>query len=225
MRFKNLIAGTAGLILLGGALAACSNSAGSDSSVSPSPTSSGIPSFNLDSVKQTPAKSVYNKWAWFPNTYWIVPEEGIFSVAHNPKNPSQFRVVRGQTVFHITDYFNGYFTGSVVVKLTGAQAPACQYVLGQVTPQGSVYMTMFDSTDGTVVNEPTGNMVQEHGAWTMVNTMTGPVQNGGTLSHWAYMVQSKPGEASYNALPFSGQPIPEFMSSCPAGPKISGTTS
>lgn len=165
----------------------------------------------------------YKKWAWFENTYWIVPPEGIYSVFHDQAS-NAFVVDRGQTVFHITDYFNGYFTGAVVVKLTGQQIVNCQFVLGQVTPEGRVFMTMYDSdpnsaTVGQVVNYPLGQMVKRGKQWTMVNTMTSNGQ-GGTLSHWAYMVQSKPGSASFKDLPFAHVPIPQFMSSCPAGPQI-----
>lgn len=162
--------------------------------------------------------AAYNKWKWFKDTYWIVPKNGIYSVLH-AQEPNQFVVTRGQTVFHITDYFNGYFTGSVVVKLTRALVPSCQYVLGQVTPQGRVFMTMYDAETGATVNDPVGTMVLKNGSWTMVNTMTSAV-SGGTLSHWAYMVQSRPGDPTYDRLPFAHQSIPEFMSSCPPGPMI-----
>lgn len=165
--------------------------------------------------------SYYNDWSWFKNTYWIVPEEGIYSVAHNPSNPSAFNVIRGQTVFHLTDYFNGYFTGSVVVKLSQALVPSCQYILGQVTPQGAVYMTMFNAEDGSITNQPIGNMVMEDGEWTMVNTMTGPAGNGGSVSHWAYMVLSEPGDPTFTNLPFAEQSIPDFLSACPPGPTFS----
>lgn len=80
----------------------------------------------------------YSKWSWFTNTYWIVPQNGIYSVLHTT-DPSRFTITRGQTVFHITDYFNGYFLGSVVVKLTRAGATTCHTMLGQVTPSGKVY--------------------------------------------------------------------------------------
>lgn len=160
----------------------------------------------------------YDRWKWFKDTYWIVPENGIYSILHI-QDKNKFVVVRGQTVFHITDYFNGYWTGSVVVELSRNLVPSCQYVLGQVTPQGEVYMTMYDTTDGSVVNYPVGTMVKKAGEWTMVNEMTNVV-NGGTLSHWAYMVQSKPGDRTWRNLPFAEKSIPKFMSSCPKGPKI-----
>lgn len=159
----------------------------------------------------------YKKWAWFEDSYWIVPPEGIYSVFH-VQSENKFVVDRGQTVFHITDYFNGYFTGTVVVKLTVNQIASCQYVLGQVTPEGRVFMTMYNAEQGspdlgTVVNYPVGQMVKRGRNWTMVNQMTSQAQ-GGTLSHWAYMVQSKPGSASFHKLPFANVSIPEFMQGC-----------
>jgi hypothetical protein len=167
---------------------------------------------------RTEPQETYDKWAWFEDTYWIVPEEGIYSIYH-PLGTTEFIVTQGQTVFHITDYFNGYFTGAVVVKLTSALVPNCQYMLGQVSPKGQVYMTMYDAETGAVTNTPLGTMVKKNGKWTMVNEMTGPAGSG-TLSHWAYMVQSKPGDATFDSLPFAEESIPAFLSGCPAGPTI-----
>lgn len=196
--------------------AGCSSNSGTASS-------SGSPSFDASNAQPGGAPAIdYNRWSWFKDTYWIVPPDGIYSVAHSGTKPGQFRVARGQTVFHITDYFNGYFTGAVVVKLTGAQVPNCQYVLGQATPAGQVLMTMYNASTGEVVNEPIGTMTEVDGQWTMVNTMSAPTTGGGTLSHWAYMIQSEDGDPSFQKLPFADQPIPEFMSACPPGPPIEG---
>ncbi len=163
----------------------------------------------------------YNQWSWFKGTYWIVPPNGIYSVYHIA-NDNSFVTSRGQTVFAITDYYNGYFTGAVVVKITEAEATSCQFVLGQVTPEGQVFMTMYNAKTGAVNNYPIGTMVLENGQWTMVNEMTSPAQ-GGTISHWAYMIQSKPGDGFYEHLPFVNQSIPEFLASCPPGPLLTRT--
>ncbi len=167
-----------------------------------------------------PGDGRYSRWAWFEDTYWIVPEAGLPSVMHT-EQPNEFFVTRGQTVFHIKDYFNGYWTGAVVVKLTREKVLNCQWVLGQVTPRGDVYMTMYDPETGKVVNNPVGRMEKQRGKWTMVNQMTAPGDGGtSTLSHWAYMVQSAKGQATYDSLPFVDESIPEFMSSCPAAPPL-----
>lgn len=165
-------------------------------------------------------KVEYDRWKWFKDTYWIVPNNGIYSILHI-QDKNKFVVIRGQTVFHITDYFNGYWTGAVVVKLSRQLVPSCQYVLGQVTPEGEVSMTMYDTGDGSVVNYPVGTMVKKDGEWTMVNEMTNVV-DGGTLSHWAYMVQSQKGDRTWKDLPFAHESIPQFMSGCPKGPMIHG---
>lgn len=106
-----------------------------------------------------------------------------------------------------------------MVKITPAAVPSCQFVLGQVTPEGRVYMTMYDTDSGQVRNNPVGIMVKKAGKWTMVNQMTSPTV-GGTLSHWAYMVQSTPKDPSWKSLPFVNQSIPDFLSACPPGPMI-----
>lgn len=164
------------------------------------------------------AVRTYDTWEWFEDTYWIVPKKGIYSVMHI-EDGNRFVVTRGQTVFHITDYFNGYWTGVVTVKVTRAQVPSCQYVLGQITPEGEVHMTMFDVETGEVINTPMGTMVRKRGEWTMVNQMTGPMA-AGTLSHWAYMVQSEKGDRTWKRLPFARQSLPKFISACPKGPML-----
>lgn len=65
-------------------------------------------------------------------------------------------------------------------------------------------------------------MVEVADQWTMVNMMTGPAGKGGTLSHWAYMVQSREGDASFERLPFAEQSVTEFLAACPPGPPIKG---
>jgi hypothetical protein len=86
---------------------------------------------------------------------------------------------------------------------------------------GQPPVTMYNAETGTVVNYPQGQMVKRAGKWTMVNQMTSLAEGSGdTLSHWAYMVQSQPGSLSYQNLPFANESIPDFMSSCPAGPQI-----
>lgn len=161
---------------------------------------------------------IYSRWAWLKDTYWIVPEDGIYSIYHT--GADQFDVASGQTVFHITDYYNGYWTGVVKVAITALGIPSCQYVMGQVTPEGRVHMTMYHTDSGDVVNYPIGTMVYKEDQWTMVNEMTSVTQSGGTLSHWAYMVQSDESAPTWNDLPFVHESVPAFMSTCPAGPMI-----
>lgn len=92
----------------------------------------------------------------------------------------KFSVIRGQAVFHITDYFNGYRTGAVVVKVTEAQVPSCRSVLGQVTPEVVVCMTMCDAETTHVRSNPVGRIVKVKGTRRMVNRMISPALS------WSY---------------------------------------
>ena len=42
------------------------------------------------------------------------------------------------------------------MKLTSLQVPTCNFVLGQITPLGSVHMTMYDTETGEVRNYSIG---------------------------------------------------------------------
>lgn len=184
-----------------------------------------VPSISVvacHAVAETSASSNYNDWSWFKDTYWVVPSQGIFAISHSSSNPSSFNVIRDQTVFHLTDYFNGYFTGIVAAKLSPAESvPGCQYVLGEVTPQGVVALTMYDVNTGSIINQPNGNMVMVNNKWNMVNTMTAPASSGGSVSHWAYMVLTKPGDPDWENLPYANESVPAFLANCPPGPTFS----
>jgi hypothetical protein len=66
-------------------------------------------------------------------------------------------------------------------------------------------------------NSPTtglGRIVKKGGQWTMENQMStglGAVQIG----HWAYMVQTKPGQPSWNSLPGVNVSVEQFLAQCP----------
>jgi hypothetical protein len=218
-RSRTAIVGAA--IMCSAALLGCSQDTDSAPTTTVEATASS--STTTTTVPDGTPVSTYDDWAWFKDTYWIVPEEGIYSVMHSPSDPGTFTVVRGQTVFHLTDYFNGFFSGSVVAALTEELSTSCQYVLGEVTPEGAVYLTMFDAEDGTITNQPVGEMVEVDGEWTMVNTMTGPAPQGSSVSHWAYMVLAEPGDPTFEELPFAEESIPDFTADCPPGPAIDRT--
>lgn len=59
--------------------------------------------------------------------------------------------------------------------------------------------------------------------WTMLNQTTAP-----NFAHWAYMIQSQPGDSNWNALPGVGTSVPLFLAQCPGnGPQpitIPGST-
>lgn len=52
-------------------------------------------------------------WDWLAGTYWYVPTENLLAFITRPA-AQQAVPVADQTVFHITDYRNGYFRGDTV---------------------------------------------------------------------------------------------------------------
>lgn len=158
-------------------------------------------------------------WSWLANTYWYVPSSNVPAVVLDTTNPTSPAVLplADQTVFHITGFRDGYFWGVTVAQL-GASAPSSSSMVGSVTPEGRVLLLFspVGSSSGATMTEGIGRMVQEYGQWTMENQMfTSPGdQSSGEsldLGHWAYMVQTRPGLASWDSLPFVGVSVPQFL--------------
>lgn len=146
------------------------------------------------------------RWAWMTNTYWYVPKPNLPATIFSPQSGAIVPVL-DQTVFHISGYRNGYFWGETVTQLSQS-TPTSSALVGSVTPQGRVLLT-FTSSSNTI--EGYGTMVRKKGQWTMENQMF-TVTSSGQVGHWAYMVQTRPGMASWNSLPLVGVSVPTFMS-------------
>lgn len=162
------------------------------------------------------------KWSWLSNTYWYVPAKNLTSYNYSPKtNTLGFQT--DQTLFHIVGYGNGYFWGSLVAQL-GSNSPSCQSIVGSVTPEGAVYLTL-NVLPFSPNNSPTiglGRMVKKAGQWTMENQMSSGL-SAEQIGHWAYMVRTKPGQVSWNQLPGVNLSVQQFMALCPDNtPIVSG---
>lgn len=128
------------------------------------------------------------KWCFLEDTYWIVPTTNLPSVIFEPDTQSLI------PVYHITGYREGYFWGKNVTQL-GSANPRCSSLIGSVTPDGKVLLNFV--VDGSeTLQQGYGAMVKQGGQWTMLN-QTGSV----SFSYWAYMVQSKPGDETWESLP------------------------
>ena len=152
-------------------------------------------------------------WAWLNGTTWIVPPNGLPAYVYSP-GQNRLVPVQDQTVYTITGYRNGYFWGRTATKL-GDNAISCKALVGSVTPEGSIYLTFTDQpfTDTSTTTVGLGSMVSKGYQWTMANQMsTG--SSAAQVGHWAYMVQSKPGSASWYSLPGVNMSVPEFMQPC-----------
>lgn len=161
-------------------------------------------------------------WNWLNGTTWIVPPTGLAAYVYSPAQ-NQLVPVQDQTVYTITGYRDGYFWGRTATKL-GNGPVTCKALVGSMTPEGSIYLTFTDqpATDGATTTIGIGNMVRKGYQWTMANQMsTG--SSSAQVGHWAYMVQSRPGSASWYSLPGVGVSVPDFMQPClTAAPNLPG---
>lgn len=152
-------------------------------------------------------------WNWLDGTTWIVPPTGLPAYVYSPAQ-NQLVPVQDQTVYTITGYRNGYFWGRTATKL-GDGAVTCKALVGSVTPDGKIYLTFTDYpyTQGSGTTIGVGTMVRKGYQWTMANQMsTG--SSAAQVGHWAYMIQSQPGSASWYSLPGVNMSVPEFMQPC-----------
>ncbi len=152
------------------------------------------------------------RWSWLANTYWYVPANNLAAVLYDSE-AGVVSPVQDQTVFYIAGYRAGYFWGESVTQLDHS-SPTTASVLASVTPQGRVLLTFTrtSSNSSPSITEGFGVMTREYRQWTMENQMfTSPIETL-QIGHWAYMVQTRPGIASWNSLPLVDQSVPQFLS-------------
>lgn len=152
-------------------------------------------------------------WRWLNGTTWYVPTNGLPAYVYAP-GQNQLIAVQDQTVYTITGYRNGYFWGRTSTKL-GDNAISCKSLVGSVTPEGNIYLTFTDFPygEGSTTTIGLGNMVIKGAQWTMANQMsTG--SSAAQVGHWAYMVQTRPNQASWHSLPGVNMSVPDFMEPC-----------
>lgn len=162
-------------------------------------------------------KAGVRRWGWLKDTYWYVPTSGLPAYVFSARNSEPQRTL-DQTVYHITDYRNGYFWGDTVVQL-GTSDPTCLTLAGSVTPEGEIHLT-FIPEDPNLTEAPTtgvGVMRKKKGEWTMENQMSSGPGSRLQVLHWAYMYQSRPQDSSWESLPGVDMSVEEFMAQCPAG--------
>ncbi|MEZ4453927.1 MAG: hypothetical protein R3B09_31005 [Nannocystaceae bacterium] len=166
-------------------------------------------------------------WRWLAGTYWYVPTPDLPALRLAPDGETlSWRV--DQTVWHLTGYENGYFWGSTAVvmgdpddeepgpiaqAIAARRGPQIGYrnLLGTVTPSGRVQIT-FTPT-GRAPIEPTvgiGQMVQRAEVWAFEMQMS-MEQLRSRLLHWATMIQTRPGEPSWDRLPGIDLSVPTML--------------
>lgn len=160
------------------------------------------------------AADTSKKWSWLANTYWYVPTKNLMAYSYSPgTNTIAFQM--DQTMFHIVGYANGYFWGNLVAQIS-SNSPSCQSIVGSVTPEGTVYLTLnvLPYSPGNSATIGLGQMIKKSGQWTMENQMSSGLSVA-QIGHWAYMVRTKPGQPSWKLLPGVNLSVPEFLAQCP----------
>ncbi len=156
--------------------------------------------------------STARRWSWLANTYWYVPTSNLCAVLFNSATGS-VQPVSDQTVFHITNYGDGYFWGESVTQL-GSSSASTASMLGSVTPEGKVLLTFTTTSTNSspFITEGYGTMIRKYGQWTMENQMFTSPSDTLQIGHWAYMLQTHPGMASWYSLPGADVSVPAFLS-------------
>ena len=128
-----------------------------------------------------------------------------------------------QTVWHVTGYREGYFWGVSVTLLWNAgeelptHGPASQpkrfSMLGSITPEGRVHLTFVSNQSGSATIG-IGRAVPHQKGWSLEMQMSSGDQK--ETAHWAYMLQTRPGEPSWDSLPGVGLSVPQMLEGCEA---------
>ena len=158
-------------------------------------------------------------WNWLEDTYWCVPPVSLPALRFDQGDNALTWLV-DQTVWHITGYRDGYFWGvnAALLREAGEEAPERGpgsqprgfTMLGSVTPEGSVHLTFMPSSGGS----PTIGLGRiapfEAGQSFEMQMSTGAGSK--TTAHWAYMVQVRPGDPSWDSLPgFDGWSVDKML--------------
>lgn len=158
-------------------------------------------------------------WTWVENTYWYVLPPDLPALQLDPDENALSWLV-DQTVWHITGYKNGYLWGvtAAVMREPGQEMPSrgpgsrpSQLTLmGTVTPSGQVQLTFVPGRGSSSATIGFGQMVQRRGEWVFEMQMSTD-RRGARVLHWANMVQTRPGEASWDRLPGVERSVPEML--------------
>ncbi len=161
------------------------------------------------------------QWQWLQDTYWYVDSTDLLALQLDPAS-NQLQWMTDQTVWHISGVKDGYFWGVTAAMMYpaaesqpghGPQAHIMQMtMLGTVFPDGQVQIT-FQASGRRSDSAPTigyGRILPFAGGHTFEMQMSTAAQSN-RLLHWANMMQTKPGEASYKKLPGLSYSVPQML--------------
>ena len=158
-------------------------------------------------------------WEFLTNTYWYVTPPDLPSLRFRPdKNILCWQ--GDQTVWHITQYLNGYFWGVASVATLdpeegdgkSAAHPEHFSLIGTVTGLGTVQITFILESKNSVMDTiGIGKLIKIGAQWSFQMQMSTRSQ-GKQLLHWANMMPTNKDDASWGKLPGIDASVPEMLS-------------
>jgi hypothetical protein len=146
----------------------------------------------------------------FKNSTWVVPPQTLLAYLYDNANTTP---VSDQTVWVISSYNQGYFTGQSYTAIDNSILSQ-KYLIGSVTSEGKVLITFYSgSSTNTSLISGIGNLnVKSSGQCTFIMQMNSGQNGVSGLTHWSYMIPVNPGDVFYNNLPGTNMSVPQFLS-------------
>jgi hypothetical protein len=155
-----------------------------------------------------PLPSLQPSWDWLADTYWYVPQSDLPAYLYDLQAKTS-TTVPDQTVFHIAESKGGYFRGTAVVQIGVSRTTFT--MLGVVSPDASVLLNFLPTEAGGVATTGTGRFTLARREITMLNQMSSSPNERLRVLHWAYMMRTRPGDATWNNLPGVNMSVPQFL--------------
>jgi hypothetical protein len=162
-------------------------------------------------------------WSWLADTYWYVRPADLPALQYDADG-NTLTWLLDQTVWHLTGCRSNYIWG-VTAALTRAAGedpprlgpgsrPVPMAMFGTITPEGRVHLTFVPDLPGRSSSATIGigRAVPHDGGWSLEMQMS----SNGRVAHWAYMLQTRPGDPSWDALPGVGLSVPDMLAGCTA---------
>jgi hypothetical protein len=160
------------------------------------------------------SKTNRSTWDFLADTYWYVIPPDLPALRFSPNNDLLTWQI-DQTVWHISGYKNGYFwgvsAGIIHEPNETIGKPRQQRLVGTITAEGQVQITFIgDGLINDTVITGFGHMVKMDGEWAFQMQMA-TAAGRNFLFHWANMMQTKEGDASWDNLPGVDYSMPEML--------------
>ena len=154
------------------------------------------------------------RWDYLEDTYWYVPTPFLPAVVLVNANPPATDTVVDQTIWHIQTVQNGYVIAEVATNV--GEGWTYSTLVGTITPQGDVSFSFTPDTVNSDITVGHGTVETIDGATFFVMQMT-TGSGVASITHWAYMAETEPGDRSFVSLPgYPGTGVAEVFDNDPS---------